>query len=289
MAGRHRTTLGVAYMLVATLMLALMGLCVKELGGSVPVFEILLFRYSLGLICLLPFTLCKSFSFRVNCSWHYAARIAAALIGVSCTYFALRFIPLADTYLLTNTAVLFVPPIAYLLLGAKTSRWVILTSLIGFLGAAFVLRPNSALFAWPALIALLAGLLIAVSIVELRLIGGRSTPLQTLFYYHLGGVVYGGIFTLFHWEPIEGHLWSLGGVALFGFVYQWMFTLSFRAASVRIISPLLFISVLFGAIIDWLVWRHVPESLTVVGMALVIAGSIATVLIGQKTTRYGKD
>lgn len=289
MASRRKTSVGVAYMLVATLMLALMSLCVKRLSGAIPVFEILLFRYSLGLICLLPFTQLRSFSFRINCSWHYAARITAALVGVSCIYFSLRYMPLAQTCLLTNTAALFVPPIAYFLLKAKTSKWVILTSLIGFLGAALVLRPDSSLFEWPALIALLAGLLWALSIVELRLIGGRSTPLQTVFYYHLGGVVYGGFFTLFHWEPIGGHLWSLGGVALFGFIYQWMLTLSFRVASVRLIAPLLYVSVLFGAVIDWFVWGHIPQNLTLLGMVLVIAGSIATVLIGKQTLERGRD
>lgn len=284
----HRKTLiGVLYMLVATLMLALMGMCVKQVKGSIPVFEIMFFRYSLGLVCLLPLTLRKNFSFRVNCSWHYTGRILAALLGVSCSYFALRFLPVADVYLLRSTAALFVPLVAFFLLKARTSKWVILTSLIGFAGAAFVLKPNSGVFAWPALIALGAGLLTAVSIVELRLISGRSSPLQTVFYYHLGGAAFGGLLTLFNWQPIGESLWSLGGVALFGFMYQWALTYTFRFGSVRIVSPLLFVTVFFGALIDWIVWDHVPQFLTIVGMCLVIAGSIATVILGHKTI-YGK-
>jgi len=286
-AEHRKTLLGVFFMLIATLALALMGMSVKQIRGALPVFEIMLFRYILGLLCLLPFVFHKSFSFRLDCSWHYAARILSALMGVSCSYFALRFMPVADVYLLTNTAALFVPPIAFFLLKVRTSKWVILTSLIGFVGAAFVLRPNAGVIAWPAILALGAGLLMAVSIVELRLIGGRSTPLQTLFYYYLGGVVYSALFAFIDWQPMRGHLWSLGGVALFGFIYQWALTYSFRAASVRIISPLLFVTVLFGVIIDWVVWNHVPQGLTLLGMALVIVGSISTVCVGHKTI-HGK-
>lgn len=284
---RHKTYQGVVFMLVATLALALMGMCVKQMRGAVPVFEIMLVRYGIGLVWLLPFIFRKRFSFRVNCSWHYVARIVAALIAVSCSYFALQFMPVADVYLLTNTAALFVPIVAFFLLKAKTSKEVVISSLIGFGGAALVLRPTAGVFAWPALVALGSGLLVAVSIVELRLIGGRSTPLQTIFYYHLGGAIYGVCFAFFNWQPLGGHLWSLGGVALFGFIYQWMLTYSFRVASVRIISPLLFISVLYGAVIDWIVWGHVPHGLTVLGMLLVTGGAIATVLLGQRTI-YGK-
>lgn len=287
---RHQTLLGIFCMIGATLSLALMGTCVKQLAGHVPISQVLFFRFSFGLTLLLPFVFTlKSFSFRVPTPLHYSIRIISALLAVSASYFALQYISVADVYLLTNTAALFVPFVAALLLRVKLIKGVIATSSIGFIGAIMVLKPDSGIVSLPAIVAFASAIFVAISIVEVRLIGSGSTPLQMIFYYQLMGALCAGFVALFQWQPIssQDQLWLLMGVACFGFIYQWGLTHALNRASVRIISPLLFLSVIYGVIIDWLFWDHIPGLVTIIGMALVMAGAIATILYGQKVI-YGK-
>jgi len=72
------------------------------------------------------------------------------------------------------------------------------------------------------------------------------------------------------------------GIGVLGTLYQVFATLSYVVAPVRLMSPLLFLGVIFGGIFDWLWWNHAPDLITISGMGLVILGATLTVYFAQK-------
>lgn len=85
------------------------------------------------------------------------------------------------------------------------------------------------------------------------------------------------------WKTFDtSTLLLLVAVGISGAVYQLCSTLSYAKTPVRITSPLMFLCIPFGVLADWLIWHKIPDSFTLVGMGLVIAGGIVTIYFGQR-------
>lgn len=70
-------------------------------------------------------------------------------------------------------------------------------------------------------------------------------------------------------------------IGIFGRIYQVSATLSYVTAPVRLMSPLIFLTVVFGGFFDWLIWNNIPNTLTIIGASMTILGAMITVYFGQ--------
>jgi len=186
--------------------------------------------------------------------------------------------------LLENTAPLFVPILAWLIIGANTPNKVKAGIFIGFIGVVIVLNPTTDIFKdLYSFLPLLAGLMIAFAIIYVRLIGKVNTPNQMFFYYFYITTVISGIFAVFQWKtPDSLEQWVLIlGIGLNGLFYQVLATYSYLKAPVRLMSPIVFIQTVFGCVLDWIIWKNVPGITTIAGAILVITGGVITVYFGM--------
>lgn len=275
---------GVIYGIIAALSFAIMSVFVKLIGRDLPTSITIFFRFATSLILLIPWLIADpNFSFKIQQPARYVTRILASLLALFCVFYGIKFIPLVDVLLLNNTAPLFVPLIVWLLAGAKTSKKAIVGIIFGFIGISFILNPGKEIFSLPSLIALSSGLLAAIGIVQIRLMSKNSTIKQILFYYFLVSTLAIGLLAITQWQtPANAKIWLfLLGIGIFGTLSQVFSTLSYAAAPVRLMSPLLFLMVIFGGIFDWLLWNHVPSLLTIIGTSCVIFGVFITVYFGN--------
>lgn len=249
---------------------------------------LIFFRFSMSLILLLPWVIKNpNFTFRVHKPVQYLIRILSALLALFFVFYAIKFIPLVDALLLNNTSPLFVPLIAWLLTGAKTPAKALFGIVLGFFGIAIILHPGLKIMSLASLIALASGLFAALAIVQMRLISKTSQTIQMLFYYFLISTIISGIITALQWKsPLDFEIWVLLlGIGIFGTLYQVFATMAYVTAPVRLISPLVFLTVIFGGLFDWLLWGNTPSLLTCIGALLVIIGAIITIYFGQKSIR----
>lgn len=278
--------LGVLYGIIFAFSLALMSVFVKLIGKDLSTSMLIFFRFGTSLILIAPWIITDAnFSFKIQQPLRYSIRILAALLALFCVFYVIKFIPLVDVLLLNNTAPLFVPIIAFILTGAKTPKKAIFGIVLGFIGVGIILNPGKEIFSSTAsLIALASGILAALAIVQMRLISKTSTTKQMLFYYFLVSTIVAGIFAILQWQTPENlHIWFLLlGIGIFGTLYQLFATLSYVTAPVRLMSPLVFLMVIFGGIFDWLIWGNLPTLLTIIGAIFVVIGAIITVYFGQK-------
>lgn len=278
--------LGVLYGIISSFSFAMMSVFVKLIGTNLPTSMLLFFRFGTSLLLIAPWILTDAnFTFKIQQPIQYIIRILSALISLFLVFYVIKLIPLVDVLLLNNTAPLFVPIIAFIVTGAKTPKKAIFGIIIGFIGVGIILNPGKEIFSSAgSLIALVSGVFAATAIVYMRLISKTSTTKQMLFYYFSLSTIVVGTFAILQWRTPENlSIWFfLLGIGIFGTLYQLFATLCYVTAPVRLMSPLVFLMVVFGGIFDWLLWSNVPTLLTIIGAIFVVIGAIITVYFGQK-------
>jgi drug/metabolite transporter (DMT)-like permease len=214
--------------------------------------------------------------------WLIAARTIFGLLGMICITQALVTTNLAEVVLLNNTAPLFVPLIIWIWHKTKISHFLGISILIGFVGVFIILRPGFEEVRMGMLLAVLSGVFSALLLVVTRQIAGEPF-MRTLFYYYLLWFVLLSPFVAFIWMAMTPLLWILLICSAFtSIAAQLSFTAAMRFVPSQEVAPLVYTSVIFSAIIGWLIWNEKMDLISLVGMLVVCAGGILTLVAARK-------
>ncbi len=207
--------------------------------------------------------------------------VLRAAMGTACWYalfFAITQIPLANATLLTYSAPLWMPLVAWVVTRQRVAKATWLGAAIGFVGVLLVLQPQGKGFNVGELSALAGALFLAVAMMSVRWLGATEPMLRVLFYYFLLSTVMSVPIAVFDWRPIPAAAWvwliALGFAQLFS---QILIVVAYRYASAEKVGPFIYSVIVFTALIDWIVWGHRPTLFTYLGMALVIGGGLVAV------------
>ncbi len=275
---------GIVYGILAAFFYTLMGFWVKFLVPHIPVSLILLFRFGLSLLLLLPFII-KEYPtlFKIERPWSFVMRTLLNLGSIGCFFQALKYSSLVNVLVLVNTAPFFVPIVSKFLFKTKTHLTVWVGIGIGFMGVTMILHPDQEMLHFSSSIALLGGILSAISICFIRALSKGSSILQILFYNFFLATVIMGVFSLFTWQKLSNHdLLLLLGIGISGALSQLFSTLSYSKIPVRVSSSFTFLCILFGTLLDWAILGLVPMRDSVIGMSLVILGGLWILYFGKK-------
>ncbi len=216
--------------------------------------------------------------------------IVRAATGTACWYalfVAVRTIPLTTANLLTFSAPLWMPVLAWVVFRQRTSRYVWIGAAIGFVGIVFVLQPAGHQFEVGELLALGGAFMLAVALIAVRMLGATEPAIRMLFYYFALSSVMVLPLAVLDWRPpTSPQTWLvLLAVGVAQFLSQVFIVFGYRYASAVRLSPIVYSVIVFAAVIDWVFWGHVPTVAVVVGMALVIGGGLVAVLMRPRAVR----
>ena len=213
--------------------------------------------------------------------------VLRAATGTACWYalfFAITQIPLANATLLTYSAPLWMPLVAWVVTRQRVARATWLGAAIGFVGVLLVLQPQGNGFTVGEVSALAGALFLAVAMMSVRWLGATEPMLRVLFYYFLLSTLMSVPIAVFDWRPIPAAAWvwliALGFAQLFS---QILIVVAYRYASAEKVGPFIYSVIVFTAVIDWIVWGHRPTLFTYLGMALVIGGGLVAVRAKRTT------
>jgi drug/metabolite transporter (DMT)-like permease len=193
-------------------------------------------------------------------------------------FIAITMMPLTNAILLTFSAPLWMPVIAWVLFREKASKATWVGAGIGFLGVVLVLQPHHQHFNIGALIALAGAFCLAVALMSVRWLGATEPPSRILFYYFFLSTLLCAPFAVVDWKPfgVRGSIY-LVGIAVTLLLGQALIVVAYRYASAVKVGPLIYTVIVFTALIDWFLWDHAPTLLVVFGMALVIGGGVIAI------------
>lgn len=273
---------GVGLSLAGYFLIALMSVCVKMLT-HLPITTLVFMQFFIGFLLTLPkiFLYGKS-SIKTSQPALMIIRALTGMLSLAAMFFAIRHIPLVDAVLLQNTVPLFVPLIL-LALRKKMKQAIWLGLVVGFIGVIFIIKPNAAIANPAALIGLSAGLLSAISVVTISTLKRTESANTITFYFLLIGSLITTPFMFWNWVPIHWHdLGFLIGLGVFLYFGQLLITQSFLYGDAHILAPLSYTTVIFTGLLGWVIWHHVPDSLSLLGILLVCLGGALVITLGQR-------
>jgi drug/metabolite transporter (DMT)-like permease len=89
----------------------------------------------------------------------------------------------------------------------------------------------------------------------------------------------------FAWQPLASPLlWALLLlIGLLGTVGHFLLILAYMRAPVAVLTPWLYAQIGFATLAGWLVFKHAPDALAVVGIvAIAVCGALGTWLNGRE-------
>lgn len=207
--------------------------------------------------------------------------VLRAAAGTGCWYalfFAIRQIPLANATLLTYSAPLWMPLIAWAVTRQRVAGATWLGAAVGFAGVMLVLRPQGHGLSVGELSAFSGAVLLAVAMMSVRWLGATEPTVRILFYYFLLSTVMSVPIAAADFAPITAAAWPwLIAVGVAQLLSQVLIIVAYRYAPAEKLGPFIYSVIVFTALIDWLVWDHRPALSTYAGMALVIGGGLLAV------------
>jgi drug/metabolite transporter (DMT)-like permease len=269
---------GIAAMLGAVVAFALMDAQLKHLVEHYPPFQVTSLR---GLVSL-PFVIAHiALRGRLNkmrprrWSWHLA-RAAIAITMLASFIYAVKQLSLADTYAIYMCAPLVITALSVPLLHERVARgqWVAIA--LGFAGVLMMLRPGAS--DWQTaggLAAVGSAVCYALSAITLRKLALTETT-ESLVFTFTGLMALGaGLLAIPVWQPLRAiDLPWLVGIGLCGTVAQFLVTEAFRRAPATVVAPLEYTALIWGVILDLVVWGVLPSAITVAGGLIVIGAGL---------------
>jgi drug/metabolite transporter (DMT)-like permease len=271
--------LGAVLTTAAFFCVAMVGTLAKVSGQYTSTGVLLLFQNLICLLFVIPVALRGGWSSLRTTK--LGLHILRAATGTACWYalfFAITQIPLANATLLTYSAPLWMPLIAWVVTRQRVAKATWIGAGLGFVGVLLVLQPQGHSFNFGELSALAGAVFLAVAMMSVRWLGATEPMLRVLFYYFLLSTVMSIPIAIFDWQPLPAQAWgwliALGFAQLFS---QVLIVVAHRYASAEKVGPFIYSVIVFTAVIDWIVWNHPPTLVTYVGMALVIGGGLVAI------------
>ena len=260
-------------MMASSLAFALMGGAVKIASTEATNVMVVFFRNAVGLVALLPWAIrvgpegVKTREFT-----GHLVRGLAGVAAMSCFFFAIGRLRLADAVLLNQSFPLFLPLAERLLIGEPVAPGVWRGLSLGFAGVLLILKPGSGLFAPAALIGVASAVLAATAQVGIRRLT-RTEPIERIvFLFAVIATTVSAVPLPWGWRtPSAGTLTALIATGALATVGQLTLTRAYLYAPATQVGPFIYTGVVFAAMLDWVFWNRLPDALFVPGALLIAA------------------
>jgi drug/metabolite transporter (DMT)-like permease len=275
--------LGIALIVAAFFCVAVMSAFGKA-AAAMPTAVIGFFQSFISLLVFLPWVLRRGLrELRTSRLPLHVVRALAGLASQVLYFWAVKQMSLVDAVLLVNAAPLFIPVIALLWQRTPITGAVLASLLIGFVGVALIIRPGPELLANPSsLIALSAALFSAIALVTVNTLSRTDRPDTILFYYFFIASLATLPFATAQWTTPTTAQWGwLAGIGVFMALAQLLIILAYQHATASQIAPFNYSVVVFSGLIGWIAWHDVLGPIALLGILLVSAGGIASIVLAR--------
>ena len=285
-----RPVLGVLLMLGFCILAPAGDSIAKLLGATVPLLQLLMVRFGLQAVLLLPVIVAsgRSLNMSPRVAWLTVARTLLHIIGVGAMFLSLRFLPLADA-----VAIAFVMPFIMLLLGRfvlneEVGSRRLAACAVGFIGTLLVVQPSFSEVGAPALLPLLVAVDFALFMLVTRQIAKYIDPvsLQALS----GAMAVAILFLVYGLSQISGVLKTqmiapdggttalLLAIGVIGTLAHLLMTWSLRFAPSATLAPMQYLEIPVATIIGYMVFADLPNGLAALGIAITICAGLYIVI-----------
>lgn len=190
--------------------------------------------------------------------------------------FGLKKLSLAEAYSIFFIAPALITALSVLLLKERVNlaRWLAIA--VGLGGVLVVLRPSGAGFLTIGGLSVLASAACyAVSAITVRVLARTDRSEHTVFWLIVMIAAGAGLLAAPDWVALPAsEIPLLCGLAVSGFIGQLAITEAFSRGEASSVAPFEYSALAWGVGLDWLLWRALPDSWTLVGAAIIIGSGL---------------
>lgn len=292
-----RPVLGVLLMLGFCVVAPMGDAVAKLLGQSVPLGQLLLVRFAVQAVVLIPLVVLTRRIWRMNgrILRLVVIRTALHIAGIAAMFTALKHLPLADA-----VAIAFVMPFLMLLLGKyvldeEVGSRRLAACIVGFVGTLLVIQPSFAEIGLPALWPLAVAAVFSLFMLVTRQIAKETDPvgLQAVSgvmatIVLIPALLIGpqlGLEPLTMITPSASEWALLGAIGLLGTAAHLLMTWSLRYAPAATLAPMQYLEIPVATGIGWLIFHDLPNSMASVGIFITIAAGLYIVMRERSLSR----
>lgn len=268
------------WMVVASLLFACMGVCVKLAAETHSAVEIVFYRSFISLLLMYGLVRFKGVSLATR---HWRWQVSRGLVGFLALFsyfYAITLLPLATAVTLNYTSAIFLA--VYLVLaGWRFSGGILAALVLGLAGVVLLLRPTfHEDLLLGGLVGLGSGMLAGMAYFSVRELGARGEPeTRTVFYFSLVSSLGSAVWLAFSdLHPVD---WGSGGllfgVAAFATGAQLAMTRAYARGKAMMSAALAYTTVVFSSLFGIVFWGEVlpPSAWAAIGL-IILSGIAAT-------------
>lgn len=297
MQARNSALMGVFCLVAGIAVFSLQDVILKRLSGDYPLHQAMVLR-SLAAAPLLFGLAVAAGGARslIAPGWtQMVMRGFVSFAAYTCYYLALPAMPIATTIALYFSAPLMIVVFAVFMLGDRVSlpRWLAIG--FGFLGMLFILRPDAAPVDLAAILAVLAGVAYAFSMILARMQGAKHSAAALAFHGNLVFLTLALLLSLIFgrggWNSADLHpsiaflargwvmpsTMDMGMMASCGVIAALGLTLlnqAYRIAPAPVLAPFEYTALLWGLVWGWTFWGDWPDGSTWVGIVIIVGSGL---------------
>lgn len=273
MSGARTTLAGIALVVAAVACFAALDTTTKFISASVPLLMALWFRYAFQAIAT-TLTVLPVRGMSVLRTRHPKFQVLRGVLLLTSSLFAfasLKYMPVGEFTAIVMIAPLVITVLAATVLKERVSlmRWALVAG--GFAGTLVIIRPGGEAFHWASLLPLgLVGTNAWFQVLTSKL-ARTEDPVTMHLYTGWVGTLIAGLALPFVWTALPAWwLWAaLCFMGLMATVGHFMLILAYQRAPAGTLTPYLYAQIAFAMLGGWLVFSHVPDGWSLVGMAMI--------------------
>ena len=272
---------GFIFILIASATFPIMGTTVKYLTSELHPFQIAFFRCFFGFMIIIPLIIKKNPSKILNTK-RYPMHILRGLLGVGAMmagFTALSMLPLATAVTLGFTRILFLVPLAMLLLGEKPGFLRIFLILLGFLGVIIMIDPSNDnnITYFSASLALLGAFLVSCVKLSVKSLSSSESTLTIQFYYGIISTTALIIPCYLFWTPLNSfQILLMLFAAIVGTIAQMLTIWGLKLGATTVVMPADYTRLIFAGIYGFVLFNEIPYLNEIIGSFVII---ITTMII----------
>lgn len=198
---------------------------------------------------------------------------------------ALRSLPIAETSAIFFTSPLIVALLAGPLLGEKVGIRHWLATLGGFAGVLLIARPGGAIGGTGLIYAVCAAMSFASYQILTRKLSATEPVMRQLFYTALVGSIAMLPVVPFFWTgtiPTLTQAFLIVSLGLTAGTGHFLLTRAFRETPASTLSPMLYLQLVWVALLGWIVFDQYPDALSAIGILFIVLSGLSLVLYANR-------
>ena len=278
------TLAGIGLVLIAMACFAALDTLTKYISSSVPIFMAIWFRYTVQAV-LTSAVVLPLRGKQILYTVHPKFQILRGMLLVSTSllaFLSLKFMPVGEFTAVMMIAPLIITLLAATLLREKVSplRWALVAG--GFTGTLIIIRPGQEVFEWYTLLPVVLAFVVAWFQTLTSKLAKTEDPATMHLYTGWVGALVSALGLPFVWQSLPSfELWGLMAmIGVLGAVGHFLLILGYQRAPAATVTPYLYTQIGFAMLGGWVVFAHVPDGFSILGMALIaFCGAVGAWLV----------